>query len=146
MKKIICIVSILLVTALLFTGCMSQEEKLSAEVISLKNEKSALQDEITQIEKQIASLNEIVVSKKVETDTAKYIITLKIKQVHYSLDFTEHIKDSLNELTIRIPVDKEYYNEVEIGDVIDDSFRMGSLLAKGSAGKWKITVENKEIQ
>lgn len=146
MKKIICIVSVLLIIALLFTGCMSQEEKLSAEVISLQDEKSALQSEIAQLEEQIASLNEVVISKKVETDTAKYIVSLKIKQVHYSLDFTEHIKDSLNELTIQIPVDKEYYNEVEIGDVIDDSFRFGSLLAKGSAGKWKITVENKEIQ
>ncbi len=105
-----------------------------------------MQSEIAQLEEQIAALNEVVISKKVETDTAKYFVSLKIKQVHYSLDFTEHIKDSLNELTVRIPVDKEYYNEVEIGDVIDDSFRLGSLLAKGSAGKWKITVENKEIQ
>ncbi len=38
MKNIICIVSILLVIALLFTGCMSQEEELSAEVISLQDE------------------------------------------------------------------------------------------------------------
>lgn len=146
MKKIIYIVSILIVSTLLFTGCMSQEEKLSAEVVSLQNEKSALQGEIAQIEKQIESLNEIVVSKKVEADTAKYIVTLKIKQVHYSLDLTEHIKDELNEVSIQIPVDKEFYDTVAVGDVIDDSFRMGSLLAKGSAGKWKITVKNKEIQ
>lgn len=146
MKKIICIASALIVVVLLFSGCMTQEEKLSAEVISLQNEKSALQDEITQLEKQIASLNEIAISKKVETDTARYIVTLKIKQVHYSLDFTDHIKDALNEVSIQVPVDKEFYENIDIGDVINDSFRLGSLLAKGSAGKWKITVENKEIQ
>ena len=122
MKRILALVLVLVMLCSCFAGCGEQ------------------------IEKQIESLNEIVTSKKVETDTAKYIVTIKIKQVHYSLDFTEHLKDELNEVSIQIPVDKEFYDTVAVGDVIDDSFRMGSLLAKGSAGKWKITVENKEIQ
>ena len=48
-------------------------------------------------------------------------------------------------LSIQIPVDKEYFDSVNVGDVIDDRFRMGSLIFKGSFGSWDITVEDKQI-
>ena len=51
----------------------------------------------------------------------------------------------MNDISIQVPVDKEYYDSLEIGDVIDDSFRMGSLVMSGSVGKWDITIEDKEI-
>lgn len=40
------------------------------------------------------------------------------------------------------------YEEVclRVGDTIDDSFRMGSFIFKGSFGNWDITVEDKCIQ
>lgn len=48
-------------------------------------------------------------------------------------------------IMMQVPVDKEYYDSVEVGDKIDDSFRMGSLIMKGSFGSWKVTVDDKEI-
>ena len=45
-----------------------------------------------------------------------------------------------------LSVDKEYYDSIKVGDVIDDSFRMGSFIFKGSFGNWNITVEDKCIQ
>ena len=55
-------------------------------------------------------------------------------------------KDEMNAITIDIPVDKEYYDGVSIGTVIDNSFRTGSMVVSGSFGKWKITVKDKKIQ
>lgn len=141
------IIALLMVIALCatFTGCMSQEEQLSAEAQALKTKIATLETQITSLEQEKTALEQTIIDKKIEGDTAKYVLTLNIKQVHYTLDITEHLKDSANNLSIQIPVDKEYYDSVEIGDTIDDSFRMGSFVFKGSFGSWDITVEDKEI-
>jgi hypothetical protein len=73
-------------------------------------------------------------------------VTFEIKQEHYTLDLAQHMKDDMNAITIQIPVDKDYYDGVSVGAVIDDSFRMGSMVMKGSFGSWKVTVVDKEIQ
>lgn len=75
-----------------------------------------------------------------------YIVEFEIKQSHFTLDISEHLKDSINKLTFEVPVDKDYYNKVRVGQEITDSFRMGSFVMKGSIGKWKITVKNKHIE
>ena len=75
-----------------------------------------------------------------------YIVELEIKQSHFTLDLTEHAKDAMNKLTLEIPVDKDYYDNVYVGQEISNNFRMGSLLMKGSFGKWKVTVKNKYIK
>lgn len=76
----------------------------------------------------------------------KYVVTFRIKQSHFTLDIGEHIKDSMNEITIEIPVDKEYYDSVSVGDTVNDDFRVGSLIMHGSFGNWKVTVDKKEIR
>lgn len=76
----------------------------------------------------------------------KYIVTFRIKQSHFTLDISEHIKDSMNEITFEVPVDKEYYDSVSVGTVINDDFRMGSLIMHGSFGKWKVAIDQKEIR
>ena len=79
-------------------------------------------------------------------DANYYIVEFEIKQSHFSLDISEHLKDNINKLTFEVPVDKDYYNKVYVGQEINDSFRMGSFIMKGSIGKWKITVKNKYIK
>lgn len=146
MKKVIAIIMIL-VMFFIFAGCgKTQEEKLSEEVIALENKVNTLESEVSDLETQKEILEKEIVDIKVENGTAKYVVTFNIKQQHYSLDVTDYLKDSMNDVSIMIPVDKEYYDSIEVGDTIDDSFRMGSLIFKGSFGSWKITVENKEIQ
>lgn len=81
-----------------------------------------------------------------EVDYNYYIVELEIKQSHFTLDLSEHAKDAMNKLTLGIPVDKDYYDSVYIGKEITNNFRMGSLLMKGSFGKWKVTVKNKYIK
>lgn len=111
---------------------IAEKEKLTSEISQLKVEKENKLSEIVKI--------------KEENGTAKYIITFKIKQTHITLDIGEHIKDSLNEITFDVPVDKEYYNALSVGDTIEDDFRMGSLIVHGSFGSWKVTVESKTIK
>jgi hypothetical protein len=83
---------------------------------------------------------------KIENGTAKYIITLNIKQSHFTLDLSQHLKDEMNDISIQLPVDKEYYDSVKVGDTIADDFRIGSLIMCGSFGNWDVTVEDKCIQ
>ncbi len=146
MKKVIAIIMVL-VMFFIFAGCgKTQEEKLSEEVITLENKVNALKSEVSDLEIQKETLEKEIVDIKVENGTAKYVITFNIKQEHYSLDISQHLKDSMNDVSISIPVDKEYYDSVEVGDIIDDSFRVGSAIFKGSFGSWNISVENKEIR
>lgn len=119
-------------------GCGNKQEYRQSEI-------DALNAEITQLEDQRDSLRSEIVGIKEENGTAKYVVTFNIKQSHFTLDITQHIKDEMNDISIQIPVDKEYYDSIKIGDTIADDFRMGSLIMKGSFGNWKVTVEDKKI-
>ena len=123
----------------ILTGCGDNREYLNAEIDGLKAEISELENQRDVLKSEIADI-------KVENGTAKYVVTFNIKQSHFTLDLSEHMKDEMNDISIQIPVDKEYYDSVEVGDTIADDFRMGSLVMKGSFGNWDITVEDKEIQ
>ena len=123
----------------ILTGCGDNREYLNEEIDGLKVE-------ISELENQRDLLKSEIVDIKVENGTAKYIVTFNIKQNHFTLDLSEHMKDEMNDISIQIPVDKDYYDSVNIGDTITDDLRIGSLIMKGSFGNWDITVENKEIQ
>lgn len=138
MKKLLSFVIVILMI-FVFSGCAENDEYLEQRCEDLREEISVLEDEKTALENEIADA-------KVENGTAKYIITFRIKQTHLTLDIGEHLKDSMNEITIEIPVDKEYYDSLSAGDTINDEFRMGSLIMHGSFGSWKVTVDNKEIR
>lgn len=133
--------SIFLIVSLLFclTGCSENPKVLEQQITELKTQINELEVEKKDLETEIGNI-------KIEKGVAKYIITFEIRQRHYGFDFEQHMKDEMNAITIQIPVDEEYYNTVEVGDVIDDSFRMGSMVMKGSFGSWEISVEDKEIQ
>ncbi len=137
------ILSVVLTVVLLFslTGCGEQ-----AQVDLLKQEISELQEKKTDLQNEVSELENITVEKKEENGTAKYVLTLEIKQSHFTLDISEHLKDSMNAIEIQIPVDKEYYDSVEVGQDIADEFRMGSLVFKGTFGNFKVSVIKKEIQ
>ena len=145
MKRIICTI-MMLVVCFSFAGCVESEEALNSNINALKTEISVLEDEISQLESEKNSLQEEITVHKVATGTAKYIVTFRISQKHLTLDLGNILKDAMNDISIQIPVDKEYYDSVEIGDIIDDSFRLGPFVFKGSFGSWNIAVENKEVK
>lgn len=130
MKKYIVI--LIAIMAITLSGCSKNETVTNEDVAKLEAERD--------------QLNEEILNTKIDNGLAKYVITFNIKQTHFTLDIGEHLKDAMNDISIEIPVDKEYYDSVEVGDTIDDSFRVGSFIWKGSFGNWKVTVESKEIR
>ena len=137
MKKYI--VVLIAMVAIVLSGCSKTETVTNEDVAKIESE-------ISQLEAERDRLNEEILNTKIDNGLAKYVITFNIKQTHFTLDIGEHLKDSMNDISIEIPVDKEYYDSVEVGDVIDDSFRMGSFIWKGSFGNCKVTVESKDIR
>lgn len=123
----------------ILTGCCDNDEYLEQKCEELRTEIVALQDQKATIETEI-------IDAKETNGTAKYVVTFRIKQSHFTLDIGEHIKDAMNEITIEIPVDKEYYDSVSVGNTVNDDFRVGSLIMHGSFGNWKVTVEKKEVR
>jgi len=123
-------------------GCDMKKDILNEEIQTLEGQIAALQSEKKQIEQDIQNLKGV----KVEMGIAKYIVTFEIKQKHYNLSLGEYFKDQMNAFTIQIPVDKEFYDSVAIGDVITNKFRVGSWVLYGSFGGWNITVDDKYIQ
>ena len=130
MKKYIVI--LIAMMAITLSGCSKTEAVTNEDVAKMEAERD--------------QLNEEILNTKIDNGLAKYVITFNIKQTHFTLDIGEHLKDAMNDISIEIPVDKEYYDSVEVGDTIDDSFRVGSFIWKGSFGNWKVTVESKGIQ
>ena len=130
MKKYIVI--LIAMMAITLSGCSKTETVTNEDVAKMEAERD--------------QLNEEILNTKIDNGLAKYVITFNIKQTHFTLDIGEHLKDAMNDISIEIPVDKEYYDSVEVGDTIDDSFRVGSFIWKGSFGNWKVTVESKGIQ
>ena len=125
--------------AITLSGCSKTETVTNEDVAKLESE-------IAQLEAERDRLNEEILDAKIDNNLAKYVIAFNIKQTHFTLDIGEHLKDAMNDISIEIPVDKDYYDSVEVGDVINDSFRMGSFIWKGSFGNWKVTVESKDIR
>lgn len=138
-KKNLLLISMGVVIAMGTMGCGANEETLS-------NRSKELQAEIQELEIQKETLENQIVDIKEDKGIAKYVVTFEIKQSHFSLDITKHIKDAMNAIEIEIPVDKEYYDNVDVGDTINDDFRVGSLVMKGSFGSWDVTVKGKDIR
>lgn len=145
MKRIIR--KIVLTALLLFSvvGC-GERERLGAEIEELRTEKIELQTEIADLHRDKSALEETVSDIRIEHDLVRYIVTLHIGQVHTFWDYTNNIKDSMNAIEIQIPVDKEFFDSVEIGTVINDDLRIGSLIMSGSVGSWDIRISDKSIQ
>ena len=137
MKKYI--IALIVIITVTLSGCSKTGTVTNEDIAKLESE-------IAQLEAERDRLNEEILNTKIDNGLAKYVITFNIKQSHFTLDLGEHLKDAMNDISIEIPVDKEYYDSVEVGDVIDDSFRMGSFIWKGSFGNWKVTVEAKDIR
>ena len=125
MKKYVIV--LIATIAIILSGCSKTGTVTNEDIAKLESE-------IAQLEAERDRLNEGILNIKIDNGLAKYVITFNIKQSHFSLDLGEHLKDAMNDISIEIPVDKEYYDSVEVGDVIDDSFRMGSFIWKGSFG------------
>ncbi|MDL1980666.1 MAG: hypothetical protein LWX02_04180 [Deltaproteobacteria bacterium] len=75
----------------------------------------------------------------------RYILKFKLKQVRLSLNPLSHVRDKINTIEFELPVDKEFYDSIYVGDLIIDRFRAGSFILRGSFSNWRMSVINKRI-
>ena len=123
-------------------------ESLRKERIALQNENAWLRETKASKENEIATLDEHLEESHIYQSgrTPKYVLGIKLEQSHFTLDITEHAKDAMNAIEFEIPVDKDYYNSVSVGEEIVDDFRVGSFIFNGSLGDWEMTVEHKHVR
>jgi hypothetical protein len=121
-------------------GLKQVRTELQNDVQNLGNTKTAKMQEIDSLEAKLKLLN-IYVSGK----TPRYILKLHLKQTHV-LSISKMIKDSMNAIDFEMPVDKEFYDQVQVNTEIINKFRSGSLWIEGSFGNWNMTVTGKEIR
>lgn len=136
MKKRLLALGLCVLTVLSLSGCGDNE--------MLKQERESLKTEIGELTAERDSLKNEVAQEKIDNGTAIYVVTINISQKHYNV--SDMVKDMMNDVDIQIPVSKEFYDSVEPGTVLDDSFRMGSFVMNGSFGSWDIEITDKEIQ
>lgn len=82
---------------------------------------------------------------KVFTGEPVYMFTLELRQTHFTIDISQHIKDAMNKTQFDIAVDKRLYDMQNVGDELLSEFRSGSFFIKGSMGDWKVTIANKYV-
>lgn len=72
------------------------------------------------------------------------VIAIKMKKSSFSLDLTEHAKNEMNAVTLRVPVDRDYYDKLAIGQQLSESgVSLGSLMLRGEFSSWSLTVVEK---
>lgn len=128
------LIMVLLISIILLAGCSNSDLEL---------ERSQLQSEIETLQAEVDTLQEIR-DGLIQKDDIIYVLELEISQSHFTLELEEHLKDSMNKITIPIQVSEEYYYSIEEGDTLSDEFRVGSFIFKGSIGSWDIKVINKK--
>ncbi len=149
MKRIL----LLLVISLTLFSCENKGD-VQTDIDNLREERTKLENEVNTKNNTISQLNETIDAKNetlkemdIYLDGSKplYILSIELSQSHFTLDIAEHMKDAMNAIEFDIPVDKDFYDEVKIGDEILDDFRMGSFIMNGSFGDWKMEVTHKRM-
>jgi len=145
----------------ILSSCSETSEDIKTDIIELGHKRMILNSEINKIEKKLSQTENAISTKMMlikdldikikemkiyETGRVpNYILTLKLKQSHFSLSLETHAKDALNAITFQLPVSKQFYESVKIGTNIVDKFRFGSFILCGTFGDWRMTVEGKQI-
>lgn len=128
--------------ALCVTACATNpKQELEQEYKLLQDQYAALQEEVAGLESYRDSLKDMIEQE----DKPVYVVTFEASQSHITLDIGTLIKDAMNTTEFEVMVDKRYYDSVEIGQSINNDFRIGSLLMKGSVGSWDIKVADKKV-
>lgn len=138
------LISILLICIIFLTSCGN--ENLKAERKNLETKISELEEDIRTLQSEKNSIERLIQDLREENDIPNYIVTFEIGQQHVTLDLGDLLKDEINKTELEVLVSKEYYDSVDVGTVVNDDFRVGSLALKGSFGTWNIEVINKRIE
>ena len=131
----------------LFVACYTEQDKsnLQTECRNLTNQKSSLQSQISYMRNEVAELETKMNAYRSGRDVT-YIVRFEIKQTTMTLDIMEHMKNDMNAVQIEIPVTKEFYNKVYVGQDISNTTKMGSLMMDGDFSTLHVKVINKRVE
>lgn len=143
MKKILTFVFALCVV----TSCydMSDKMRLQAECDNLATQKHYFENNIIDLRDEISNLRREKSALQSGREP-KYIVKFKIKQGTFTLDIFEHAKNEMNAIEIEVPVNRDYYNRLSIGQDITDSFKWGSLVMDGDFSTLHMRVIGKRVE
>lgn len=140
---------ILLICAMLCIGCSESDEQAIKHSNALHEEVKAYENTLENLKLQCqmtaGQLEATKTAMAVKNGTAIYIVELELSQSHFSLNIGEQFKDSMNKAKIEIIADKRWYDTVQIGQVLNNDFRMGSAIVNGSWGNWSVKITNKRV-
>jgi hypothetical protein len=142
---------LLLVLFVIFFNSSCEKSYTQIEVESLNKQGKFLASSNAQKQKELDKLNSEITKRNTELnaiskDSPKYVLKIKFSQSRFSLDITQHIKDSINSGEFEIPVDREFFNSVKIGDRLVDKFRAGSFILHGSFSSWNFLITDKRVE
>lgn len=144
---------ILLVVVIFATSCESVEDRdsLKVQIRNLESIRHELGRDIRNLQIQVGDFEEKLVKLRTEEHVLsggkmRYVVYLKLKQSHFSLNLMKHAKDAMNAVVFPMEVSKDFYDRVHVGESILEEFRGGSLLTEASIGSWEITVKSKKAE
>jgi len=150
MKKLFTIISLIFIVSACYTS--EDQKQLQSECRALTAKKEYLQRDVNHYSEKIATLqsqiNDLNTEKRIINSgrEPKYIVKFRIKQGTFTLDIFEHIKNEVNAIDIEVPVDKEFYNRLSVGQDITNAFKYGSLIFNGDFSTLHMRVTGKRIE
>lgn len=135
---------LLILIPFLFISCMPKDEALEEKIRVLEIEINVLNQERQRVSNEIKELKQKEVQVAEDKGLIYYVVTFEARQTHMSLDLSEQLKDAANAYRFQVPVDKDFYDSVRVGQEYTREFRAGSMLLKGTFGSNKITIVEKE--
>lgn len=154
MKNKIFSLIVLIISIFIVSSCYTSEDqkRLYKECTELENKKISLQKDVNTLKEKTQELNTNINELNIEKNSLysgkeiKYIVKFQIKQGTFTLDIFEHIKNEMNSIEIELPVSKDFYNKLSIGQDITDAFKYGSLIFNGDFSTLHMRVINKRIE
>lgn len=150
MKKIL----IFLLAVICMTSCYTSEDqkRLQQECSQLAAQSRNLRIEVNRLSNQKATLYKEVSDLRAEKGIYSrgkepvYLVKFKVKQGTFSLSPGEHIKNEMNAIEMEMPVSRDFYNRLKIGDDLMDKFKGGSFWIDGDLSWLHMKVVSKRIK
>ena len=150
MKKLLLIVCVTFMTS----ACFNQSDyvQLQKNYSELHTKKQTLEREVkhelnnlSNIRQQVREL-ERQQNAMIQGKRPLYIVKFKIKQSTFTLNPMEHIKNQVNAIEFELPVEKSFYDNVNIGTDITGAFKYGSLIFNGDFSTLHTKVTGKRVE
>lgn len=72
-----------------------------------------------------------------------YMVEIDIRNSSFSLDLGKHLRNAMNAIQMEIPVDKAFYDSVQVGQELKSGFKTASFFMKGSISSIKVKCTRK---